>query len=136
MSLDYLKKLSNNQFSKNVVQINMNDPDVTDLSFVDSPGLHSLLSQYHYYSLGLIQNADDHLIKTVRDLVKHYITKQNTLVVIAMPGWFLRLTSSQTTMRICKQFNSLEIMVLIPMGTGQLVRSSIQSNKINIEPHV
>jgi len=42
-------------------------------------------------SLGLIQNADDLLIKTVRDLVKHYITKRNTLIVIAMPvtGWFL-----------------------------------------------
>jgi len=97
--------------------------------------------------LGLIQNADDHLIKTVRDLVKHYIAKQNTLVVIAMPmtGWFLRLTfvrfthrltSSQTTMRICKLFGSLEIMVLIPMGTGRLVRCSIQSRKIDIEPRV
>jgi len=43
MSLDYLKELSNNRFSKNVVQINVNDPDATDLSFVDLPGPHSLL---------------------------------------------------------------------------------------------
>ena len=44
-------------------------------------------------TLGLIQNADDHLIKTVRDLVKRYTAKRNTLIVIAMPmtGWFLQL---------------------------------------------
>jgi len=35
--------------------------------------------------LGLIQNAEDHLIETVRDLVEHYIAEQNTLIVIAMP---------------------------------------------------
>ena len=50
MSLDYLKELSNNRFSKNVVQINVNDPDATDLSFVDLPGPHSLLSQNSYHS--------------------------------------------------------------------------------------
>jgi len=45
-------------------------------------------------TLGLIQNADDNLIQTVKDLVKHYVAKKKTLVVIAMPmtGWFLRLT--------------------------------------------
>lgn len=30
------------QFSKNVVQINVKDPETTDLSFVDLPGLHSV----------------------------------------------------------------------------------------------
>ena len=43
MSQDYLKELSDNRFSKNVVQINVHDPDATDLSFVDLPGQHSLL---------------------------------------------------------------------------------------------
>ena len=36
-------------------------------------------------ALGLIQNADDILIETVKDLVKHYIAEKNTLIVIAMP---------------------------------------------------
>src|SRR6266498_3952491 len=49
MSMDYLRELSNNRFSKNVVQINVNDPDATDLSFVDLPGLHSLSGYYYYY---------------------------------------------------------------------------------------
>jgi len=31
--------MSNNKFSKNVAQINVKDPEVTDLSFVDLPGL-------------------------------------------------------------------------------------------------
>src|SRR6266511_4412279 len=44
-------------------------------------------------ALGLIQNADDHLIATVKNLVEYYIAQKNTLIVIAMPmtGWFLRL---------------------------------------------
>ena len=35
--------------------------------------------------LGLIQNADDHLIETVKDLVEHYVAEKNTLIVIAVP---------------------------------------------------
>jgi len=38
MSVDYLRELSNNKFSKNVVQINVKDPEATNLSFVDLPG--------------------------------------------------------------------------------------------------
>ena len=38
MSVDHLKELSNNKFSKNVVQINVKDPEATNLSFVDLPG--------------------------------------------------------------------------------------------------
>ena len=36
-------------------------------------------------ALGLIQNADDHLIATVKNLVEYYIAQKNTLIVIAMP---------------------------------------------------
>ena len=36
-------------------------------------------------ALGLIQNADDILIETVKDLVEHYIAEKNTLIVIAIP---------------------------------------------------
>ena len=38
MSVDHLRELSDKKFSKNVVQINVKDPDATDLSFVDLPG--------------------------------------------------------------------------------------------------
>src|SRR6266571_563593 len=33
MSVDYLRELSNNKASKNVVQINVKDPEATNLSF-------------------------------------------------------------------------------------------------------
>ncbi|KAF9524508.1 P-loop containing nucleoside triphosphate hydrolase protein [Crepidotus variabilis] len=61
------------QFSKNVVVIKIMDPDATDLSFVDLPGL--------------IQNAkDERLISTVKSLVEGYIQGSNSLIVIAMPA--------------------------------------------------
>ena len=88
MSVDHLRELSNNKFSKNVVQINVKDPEVTDLSFVDLPGSYPFKTDTAMIFtdiLGLIQNAEDHLIETVRDLVEHYIAEQNTLIVIAMP---------------------------------------------------
>ncbi|KIM37374.1 hypothetical protein M413DRAFT_448441 [Hebeloma cylindrosporum] len=58
-------------FSKNVVQVSVKDPAATDLSFVDLPGL--------------IQNAEEDLINMVRSLVENYVSKTNTIVVIAMP---------------------------------------------------
>lgn len=78
--------------------------------------------------LGLIQNADDHLIATVKDLVEHYIAQENTLIVIAMPmtGWFprlmfarFRLTISQMITRICKRCALLEMITLILRGKGR-----------------
>ena len=36
-------------------------------------------------TLGLIQNVDEDLIQTVKDLIKHYVAKKKTLIVIAMP---------------------------------------------------
>jgi len=59
-----------------------------------------------------------------------------TCNVVSVASDSLRLTSSQTTTRICKQFGLLEIMVQIPTGTEQLVRSFIQGCKIDIEPQV
>jgi len=57
------------QFSKNVVQINVQDPEATDLSFV-----------------GL----------TVKGLVECYVMGKDTLIVIAMPmtGQSLELISA------------------------------------------
>ncbi|KDR71864.1 hypothetical protein GALMADRAFT_253646 [Galerina marginata CBS 339.88] len=59
------------QFSKNVVQVNVKDPNATDLTFVDLPGL--------------IHNAEKDLINIVHDLAEDYIRAKNTLIVIAMP---------------------------------------------------
>ncbi|CAA7263847.1 unnamed protein product [Cyclocybe aegerita] len=59
------------KFSKNVVVVHVKDPGATDLSFVDLPGL--------------IQNAEENLIDTVRSLVENYIKQKNTVIVIAMP---------------------------------------------------
>jgi hypothetical protein len=76
------------RFSKEVIQISVKDPDATDLSFVDLPGRllsFALLANSDWHS-GLIHNAGEDLITTVRQLVEHYIEgKKNTLVVIAMP---------------------------------------------------
>lgn len=83
------------KFSKNVIEINVKDPEATDLSFVDLPGPFLFFCAYRSYPdwhVGLIHNAETNLITTVRQLVEHYIEgKKNTLVVIAMPmtGEFL-----------------------------------------------
>ncbi|TFK32040.1 P-loop containing nucleoside triphosphate hydrolase protein [Crucibulum laeve] len=58
-------------FSKNVVCVHVNDPDVTDLSFVDLPGL--------------IQNSDQQAIDLVNDLVVSHIQGENTLILITIP---------------------------------------------------
>ncbi|TFK32039.1 P-loop containing nucleoside triphosphate hydrolase protein [Crucibulum laeve] len=58
-------------FSKNVVCVHVNDPDVTDLSFIDLPGL--------------IQNSDPQAIDLVRDLVVSHIKGENTLILITIP---------------------------------------------------
>ncbi|KAH9475551.1 Interferon-induced GTP-binding protein Mx [Psilocybe cubensis] len=58
-------------FSKNAIHIRLKDPNATDLTFVDMPGL--------------IQNADEAIIALVRNLVENYIAMPNTLIVVAMP---------------------------------------------------
>ncbi|KAJ7595066.1 P-loop containing nucleoside triphosphate hydrolase protein [Mycena floridula] len=59
------------QFSQNVVQVELEDPTATDLSFVDLPGL--------------IQNADIDLIELVKQLVVDHITGENTIILVTVP---------------------------------------------------
>ncbi|KAG6830083.1 hypothetical protein H0H87_009296 [Tephrocybe sp. NHM501043] len=67
-----LKKSSNAlQFSKNVVCVHVSDPDLTDLSFVDLPGL--------------IQNSNDDDITLIKDLVVDAISGSNTLILVTIP---------------------------------------------------
>ncbi|KAJ6621042.1 P-loop containing nucleoside triphosphate hydrolase protein [Mycena sp. CBHHK59/15] len=59
------------RFSKNSVLMAVNDPTITDLSFVDLPGL--------------IQNEDPAVIEVVRDLAVTRIGKENTLILVTIP---------------------------------------------------
>ncbi|KAJ7689053.1 P-loop containing nucleoside triphosphate hydrolase protein [Mycena rosella] len=58
-------------FSKNAVLVVLCDPTITDLSFVDLPGL--------------IQNERADVIEVVHDLVVSRITSNNTLILITIP---------------------------------------------------
>ncbi|KAG7441691.1 P-loop containing nucleoside triphosphate hydrolase protein [Guyanagaster necrorhizus] len=59
-------------FSNDIVQVELRDPDLTDLSFVDLPGI--------------IHNAEEETIKLVQDLVVSYIEgSDNTIVLITIP---------------------------------------------------
>ncbi|KAH0580177.1 hypothetical protein H2248_001700 [Termitomyces sp. 'cryptogamus'] len=67
-----LKKRSNAlQFSKNVVCVHISDPDLTDLSFIDLPGL--------------IQNSNDEDITLIRNLVVNAVSGSNTLILVTIP---------------------------------------------------
>ncbi|KAI0041019.1 P-loop containing nucleoside triphosphate hydrolase protein [Auriscalpium vulgare] len=57
-------------FSRNVVCVDLEGPDMTDLSFIDLPGL--------------IQNEDDHLVKLVESLVVSHI-QGNALILVTVP---------------------------------------------------
>ncbi|KAF7329133.1 hypothetical protein MKEN_00173800 [Mycena kentingensis (nom. inval.)] len=61
------------EFSKNAVVVYVNDPQITDLRFVDLPGL--------------IQNHERHpeLVQVVEDLVSSRIKGQNTLILVTLP---------------------------------------------------
>ena len=82
------------EFSKNEIQVEVLDPNATDLTFVDLPG-RSIMKAYFRFLIashfpGLIQNhSNQNLITLVRELTKDYISKKNTLIVITMPmaGW-------------------------------------------------
>ncbi|KAF8635346.1 hypothetical protein AX15_000462 [Amanita polypyramis BW_CC] len=60
------------EFSKNSIHVDVKDPEVTGLSFVDLPGL--------------IQNSEmPELVDLVKDLVTSNIKQKNTLILIAIP---------------------------------------------------
>ncbi|KAG6805950.1 hypothetical protein H0H93_003771, partial [Arthromyces matolae] len=58
-------------FSRNVVCVHVSDPDLTELSFVDLPGL--------------IQNSNDQDISLVKELVVDAISRPNTLILVTIP---------------------------------------------------
>lgn len=58
------------RFSRNVLCVDISGPDLTDLSFVDLPGI--------------IQNAPKKMVKLVEDLVVSHI-EGNCLILVALP---------------------------------------------------
>lgn len=74
-------------FSKNTVYIEVNDPDATDLSFIDLPGklLHPWMTCLSDIDLGLIQNSDLKDIALIEDLVVTHIVGENTLILMTIP---------------------------------------------------
>ncbi|KAG1792765.1 P-loop containing nucleoside triphosphate hydrolase protein [Suillus plorans] len=59
------------KFSRNVVCVSIEDPDATDLSFYDLPGL--------------IQNEEAETVALVKGLVEHYTQKKNTIILTTIP---------------------------------------------------
>ncbi|KAG2155240.1 P-loop containing nucleoside triphosphate hydrolase protein [Suillus bovinus] len=59
------------KFSRNVVCVSIEDPDATDLSFYDLPGL--------------IQNEEAETVALVKSLVEHYTQKNNTIILTTIP---------------------------------------------------
>ena len=76
-------------FSKNTIHVDVRDPDVTGLSFVDLPGMLNfwITDIFGAHSVaGLIQNSQTpELIDLVKDLVVSNIAQKNTLILIAIP---------------------------------------------------
>ncbi|KAG1761981.1 P-loop containing nucleoside triphosphate hydrolase protein [Suillus occidentalis] len=67
-----LKNIKNTlKFSRNVVCVSIEDPDATDLSFYDLPGL--------------IQNEEAEIVDLVKSLAEHYIEKENTIILTTIP---------------------------------------------------
>ena len=66
--------------------VDLEGPELTDLSFIDLPGsfVSFILTFLSNVTSGIIQNADDDMIKLVEDLVVSHI-KGNCLILVALP---------------------------------------------------
>ncbi|KAF9444432.1 hypothetical protein P691DRAFT_763392 [Macrolepiota fuliginosa MF-IS2] len=58
-------------FTEDTIVVDIQDKDVTDLSFVDLPGL--------------IQNSDEQSIELIKSLVRRHVAGENTLILVTMP---------------------------------------------------
>ncbi|KAG1856026.1 P-loop containing nucleoside triphosphate hydrolase protein [Suillus subalutaceus] len=71
-TIEELRSLKNTlKFSRNVVCVSIEDPDATDLSFYDLPGL--------------IQNEEAETVALVKSLAEHYTKKENTIILTTIP---------------------------------------------------
>ncbi|KAI0665083.1 P-loop containing nucleoside triphosphate hydrolase protein [Cubamyces menziesii] len=79
MSYDDLKAIADHtsdpavlKFTQSVVVIDIEDPRGADLSFVDLPGL--------------VQNEDEDVILMVQNMVKDYIQRESTVILVTLPA--------------------------------------------------
>ncbi|KAG2337542.1 hypothetical protein BDR05DRAFT_1063225 [Suillus weaverae] len=71
-TIEELRNIKNTlKFSRNVVCVSIEDPDATDLSFYDLPGL--------------IQNEEAEIVALVKSLAEHYTEKKNTIILTTIP---------------------------------------------------
>ncbi|KAG1727762.1 P-loop containing nucleoside triphosphate hydrolase protein [Suillus paluster] len=64
------------KFSRNVVCVSIEDPDATDLSFYDLPGL--------------IQNEEAETVALVKSMAEHYTETENTIILTTIPmSWYV-----------------------------------------------
>jgi GTPase SAR1 family protein len=71
-TIEELRSIKNTlKFSRNVVCVSIEDPDATDLSFYDLPGL--------------IQNEEAETVALVKSLAEHYTKKENTIILTTIP---------------------------------------------------
>ncbi|KAG2153903.1 P-loop containing nucleoside triphosphate hydrolase protein [Suillus clintonianus] len=71
-TVEELRNIKNTlKFSRNVVCVSIEDPDATDLSFYDLPGL--------------IQNEEAEIVALVKSLAEHYTEKKNTIILTTIP---------------------------------------------------
>ncbi|OJA13651.1 hypothetical protein AZE42_06890 [Rhizopogon vesiculosus] len=71
-TIEELKDTKNTlKFSCNVVCVSIKDPDATELSFYDLPGL--------------IQNEEADTVALVKGLAEHYTKKENTIILTTIP---------------------------------------------------
>ncbi|KAG1824557.1 P-loop containing nucleoside triphosphate hydrolase protein [Suillus subaureus] len=71
-TIEELRSLRNTlKFSRNVVCVSIEDPEATDLSFYDLPGL--------------IQNEEAETVALVKSLAEHYTKKENTIILTTIP---------------------------------------------------
>ncbi|KAG2091608.1 P-loop containing nucleoside triphosphate hydrolase protein [Suillus cothurnatus] len=71
-TIEELRSIRNTlKFSRNVVCVSIEDPDATDLSFYDLPGL--------------IQNEEAETVALVKSLAEHYTKKENTIILTTIP---------------------------------------------------
>jgi hypothetical protein len=76
-------------FSRNVVCVDLEGPELTDLSFIDLPGTMLICNTISTRPLtspftGLVQNAEADVVKFIEDLVISHI-KRNCLILVALP---------------------------------------------------
>ncbi|KAJ3865875.1 P-loop containing nucleoside triphosphate hydrolase protein [Lentinula novae-zelandiae] len=92
MGLNELKRLKPGEgsmlaFSMNVIQVQLEDPEATDLTFIDLPGL--------------IQNASQSEISIAQDLVKKNIEEIETVILVTIP--MSDEMENQEAVRLAKQ---------------------------------